>query len=129
MWPRREGVWPAVDHRGVCAGVRFEVWRTHLTGFELVTCPSAGSSPQQHGSPRPKRLVSPIIRQYSGFTPKAPAASQTRNREIVNEDALSNCLSLLLILPAETPADVVTFPGAEAEGYSFVSEVKETDSY
>jgi cephalosporin-C deacetylase-like acetyl esterase len=30
----------------------------------------------------------------------------------------------LLILPAETPADAVTFPGAVAEGYSAVSEVK-----
>lgn len=30
----------------------------------------------------------------------------------------------LLISPAETPADVVTFPGAVAEGYSAVSEVK-----
>ena len=33
-------------------------------------------------------------------------------------------LTCLLILPAETPADVVTFPGAVAEGYSAVSEVK-----
>jgi hypothetical protein len=31
-------------------------------------------------------------------------------------------LAGLLILPAETPADVVTFPGAVAEGYSAVSE-------
>src|SRR5688572_12336140 len=33
-------------------------------------------------------------------------------------------LACLLIVPAETPADVVTFPGAVAEGYSAVSEVK-----
>ena len=33
-------------------------------------------------------------------------------------------LACLLILPAETPAEVVTFPGAVAEGYSAVSEVK-----
>ena len=33
-------------------------------------------------------------------------------------------LACLLILPAETPADVVTFPGAVAEGYLAVSEVK-----
>jgi hypothetical protein len=33
-------------------------------------------------------------------------------------------LACLLILAGETPADVVTFPGAVAEGYSAVSEVK-----
>ena len=33
-------------------------------------------------------------------------------------------LACLLILPAETSAEVVTFPGAVAEGYSAVSEVK-----
>ena len=33
-------------------------------------------------------------------------------------------LACLLIAPAETPGDVVTFPGAVAEGYSAVSEVK-----
>jgi hypothetical protein len=33
-------------------------------------------------------------------------------------------LACLLIVPAETPADVVTFPGAVAAGYSAVSEVK-----
>ena len=33
-------------------------------------------------------------------------------------------LACLLSVPAETPADVVTFPGAVAKGYSAVSEVK-----
>ena len=33
-------------------------------------------------------------------------------------------LACLLIIPAETPADVVTLPGAVADGYSAVSEVK-----
>ena len=33
-------------------------------------------------------------------------------------------LACLLILPAETAAEVVTFPGAVAEGYAAISEVK-----
>jgi hypothetical protein len=33
-------------------------------------------------------------------------------------------LACLLIAPAETPADVVTFPGAVAEAYSAVSDMK-----
>ena len=33
-------------------------------------------------------------------------------------------LACLLIVPAETSADVVIFPGAVGEGYSAVSEVK-----
>ncbi len=33
-------------------------------------------------------------------------------------------LACLLILPAETPAELVSFPGAVAEGYSAASEVK-----
>ena len=33
-------------------------------------------------------------------------------------------LTCLLIAPAETRADVVTFPGAVAEGYSAGSDVK-----
>ena len=97
----------------------------HPTRFELVTSPSAGSITSAAWVSATKTVSSPIIRQYSGFTPKAPAASQ--NSATVRLSIRMRYLIVLacfLTLPAETPADVVTFPGAEAEGYSFVSEVK-----
>ena len=53
--------------------------------------------------------------------------SQSLKRTIVGLSIRMHYLlafACILIFPAETPADVVTFPGAVADGFSAVSEVK-----
>ena len=53
--------------------------------------------------------------------------SQSLKRTIVGLSVRMHYLlafACILIFPAETPADVVTFPGAVADGFSAVSEVK-----